>query len=187
MRGFKFNRNRYFLTGIILLFSLASQADDYYWIGGTGEWSDINHWANTSGGTILHNTPPSADDDVYFDENSFTGNNQIVTVNTENAVCKTLDWSAVTHIPTFVNSTSVNFKIFGSFILSPNMLYDYAGTLTFESTTPGNVLVTGEHELLNNIIFDGIGVEWELQDSLNVSGNIFLNYGTLHTNSQTIK
>ena len=111
MRGFQSKRNRYFLTGIVLLFSLASHADDYFWIGGNGNWSDINHWANASGGSILHNTPPSADDDVFFDANSFLVTDQIVTVNTENAVCKTLDWSTVTNYPTFINSTSVNFKI----------------------------------------------------------------------------
>ena len=81
MRGFSTKRNRYFLTGILLLLSMASHADDYFWIGGSGNWSDINHWANTSGGSILHNTPPSADDDVYFDANSFNITDQTITVN----------------------------------------------------------------------------------------------------------
>ena len=165
---------------------IQSFADDYFWMGGSGDWSDINHWANTSGGTILHNPPPSAADDVYFDENSFISNSQTVSVNTENAVCKTLDWSAVTNNPTFVQTTSVNFKIFGSFILSPNMQYEYAGTLTFESTTPGNVLVTAGHSLLNNITFDGIDGEWTLQDDLTIMGNLYLNYGNLYTNNKII-
>ncbi|MCD4732504.1 MAG: gliding motility-associated C-terminal domain-containing protein [Bacteroidales bacterium] len=186
MRGFITKRNQYFLTGIVLLFALVSHADDYFWIGGSGNWSDINHWANASGGSILHNTPPSADDDVYFDVNSFLAPSGTVTVNTENAVCKTLDWSAVTNNPTFVNSTSVNLKIFGSLILSANMQYGYNGTLTFESVDAGNSIVTSGHSILNNVIFDGIGGEWVLQDELNVAATIFLNYGTLNSNDQII-
>ncbi|MBE9491370.1 MAG: gliding motility-associated C-terminal domain-containing protein [Bacteroidetes bacterium] len=186
MRGFTIKRNRCYLTGVLLILSLTTLADDYFWIGGSGNWSDINHWANASGGSILHNTPPSADDDVYFDANSFIAPDQTVTVNTENAVCKTLDWSAVSNYPTFINSTSVNLKIFGSLILSPDMQFEYSGTLTMESINPGNSIVTSGHSILNSFIFDGIDGEWELQDDLYVTGNIFLNYGTLHTNDQMI-
>jgi gliding motility-associated-like protein len=164
-----------------------SYGDNYYWIGGSGNWSDINHWANASGGTILHNTPPSADDDVYFDANSFLLIGQIITVNTENAVCRNLDWSGVTNNPIFINTTSVNIRIFGSLILSTNMQYEYGGTLTFESTTTGNIIKTEGHKILNNIIFGGINGEWTLADSLSLEGTIFHNYGNLLTNSQNVR
>ena len=38
-----------------------------------GNWSDISHWATTSGGVITHPQVPTANDDVYFDTNSFDG------------------------------------------------------------------------------------------------------------------
>lgn len=163
-----------------------SRADNYYWIGGSGNWSDINHWANSSGGTILHNTPPSADDDVFFDVISFPASGQIVSVNTENAVCRNLDWSAVSNNPLFINTTSVNIRIFGSFVLSQNMQYNYDGTLSFESTTNGNIIKTEGHTILNNIIFGGINGEWTLADSLSVNGTIFHNYGNFITNSKKV-
>jgi gliding motility-associated-like protein len=39
-----------FLTVVILLCSLFSLAQVKYWVGGTGEWNDTQHWAYTSGG-----------------------------------------------------------------------------------------------------------------------------------------
>jgi gliding motility-associated-like protein len=166
---------------------IKSTADNYFWVGGSGEWSDINHWATSSGGSVLHNTPPSAYDDVFFDENSFTSIGQTAQVNTENAVCRTLNWSAVSNLPVFENTTSVTLKIFGSLILSPNMVWNYNGTLTFESTQTGNILSTQGKTILNNIIFDGINGEWILSDDLSIAGSLFLNQGKLHTNSKILQ
>jgi hypothetical protein len=174
---------------LLMLFISVSQltADNYFWVGGNGEWSDINHWAITSGGSILHNTPPSAYDDVFFDENSFTSIGQTVQVNTENAVCRTLNWSDVSNSPVFENTTSVTLKIFGSLILSPNLVWNYNGTLTFESTQTGNILLTQGKTILNNIIFDGINGEWMLSDDLSISGSLFLNQGKIHTNNKILQ
>lgn len=42
-----------------------------YWVGNTGYWTDTAHWSLTSGGT--GGAPvPTANNDVYFDSNSFT-------------------------------------------------------------------------------------------------------------------
>ena len=39
---------------ILFLFSFASSvfASDLYWVGGTGSWSDTNHWSTISGGVV---------------------------------------------------------------------------------------------------------------------------------------
>ena len=57
----------------------SSKAADYYWIGNSGDWADLSHWATTSGGSILHTIPPGADDKVIFDANSFDGPDHVVT------------------------------------------------------------------------------------------------------------
>ncbi|MGB0422784.1 MAG: hypothetical protein ACPGED_00610, partial [Flavobacteriales bacterium] len=55
---------------VIMISSIAVSAQ-YYWVNGTGEWSDYaNHWATTSGGGSYHASAPSEFDDVYFDANS---------------------------------------------------------------------------------------------------------------------
>jgi hypothetical protein len=45
-------------------------AADYYWVGNSGDWSDISHWATTSGGSVKHLQIPTPTDNVIFDTNS---------------------------------------------------------------------------------------------------------------------
>ncbi len=46
---------------------------DYYWVGGAGNWSDPAHWALSSGG-VADACTPSANDNVFFDDASFSSN-----------------------------------------------------------------------------------------------------------------
>ena len=176
-----------FIVNITTLwFATPIYSSDYYWIGGSGNWSDINHWAQSSGGTVLHNTPPTAADDVFFDAASFTDTGQIVSVNAENAVCRSLDWSGAAYNPTFANANSENLRIFGSITLIEDMSFEYNGTITFESPETGNTIYQAGHSFLNNIYFEGIGGGWTLSDTLRVGSNIYFNYGSFNTNNNTV-
>jgi len=53
-----------------------------YWVGNGGNWSDTAHWSLSSGGAGGAGAP-SSEDEVYFDENSFTAPNQTVTADTD--------------------------------------------------------------------------------------------------------
>ncbi len=69
------------LLVIAILTSISSNALNYFWVGGSGTWSDFNnHWATTSGGNIFHNQVPQSTDNVYFDVNSFSSSGQTVTI-----------------------------------------------------------------------------------------------------------
>jgi hypothetical protein len=58
---------KFTLLSFILLINIVSKATDYYWVGGTGNWSDYsNHWATSSGGAIFHTQVPTAVDNVFF-------------------------------------------------------------------------------------------------------------------------
>ena len=94
----------HFLTFLLFITTNLSAAD-YYWVGGSGNWADISHWATTSGGVITYSQVPTADDNVYFDANSFTGPGQVVTINNEN--------------------------IFGSLAFIPDMVVDLSGQVRF--------------------------------------------------------
>ena len=64
--------NKFTLLTIILCAFSAFGQSDYYWVGGTGNWSNYSsHWATSSGGNIFHTTTPSSNDNVIFDSNSF--------------------------------------------------------------------------------------------------------------------
>ncbi len=55
---------------------------------GYKNWSDLNNWATTSGGTTKHSQVPTLAINVYFDANSFGASGQSMTINVSNAVCK---------------------------------------------------------------------------------------------------
>jgi len=52
----------------LFFFTARLMAADYYWVKGTGIWSDLSHWATTSGGGIFHFQVPTANDNVFFDQ-----------------------------------------------------------------------------------------------------------------------
>lgn len=63
-----------FLRPLLLIFfafvSFNALATKLYWVGGTGNFNDANHWSFESGGRGGAKSP-SAADDVFFDEHSF--------------------------------------------------------------------------------------------------------------------
>lgn len=69
------------LSLFLILFTFNVDAADYFWIGGSGDVNDLNHWATTSGGSTLHTILPSENDDLFFDTNSFSANDQQVNFN----------------------------------------------------------------------------------------------------------
>ncbi len=159
-------------------------AEDYYWVGGPGVWSDINHWATTSGGTVLHSQVPTANDDVYFDENSFTDDGQIVHINLKNAVCRDLNWINVTRNPVLEGEDTTNIRIFGSLYLSANMMLDYEGQVKFEAQSGQHSVLLAGHTIINNVWFEGIGGSWKLEDDFMCNAVVYFTNGTLNTNNK---
>ena len=72
--------------------SVASR--DFYWVGGTGDWSDGNEWSFTSGGNPV-GCPPSSGDNVFFDSNSFTSSGQTVKIDIDNAAVNNMNWTVI--------------------------------------------------------------------------------------------
>lgn len=50
-----------------------------YWIGNTGQWDDIAHWSETSGG-VGGASKPTVNDAVYIDANSFSSDGQTISM-----------------------------------------------------------------------------------------------------------
>src|SRR6185295_15915576 len=105
---------------ILFLFPQFLFASNYYWVGGTGAWSDYAaHWATTSGGTVFHVTIPSPFDDVFFDANSFATTGDTVYMDTTITNCHTMDWSTAANAPVLYGY-NVHLNLYGSLILSGN-------------------------------------------------------------------
>ncbi|MCL2290125.1 MAG: hypothetical protein FWC34_05385 [Bacteroidetes bacterium] len=97
---------------------------DFYWVGGTGNWSDWNRWSIGESGvspTLTNpcNYIPSQNDNVIFDVNSFTANNQDVILDLTTVDCFNMIWTPEAgarnpRIFTPNNSTTRNIDIYGS-------------------------------------------------------------------------
>jgi len=87
--------------GLVLAFLAAgpaANAADYYWVGGSGQWDDLTHWATTSGGSTPHTQVPQSTDDVHFDARSFTASNQTVSIGAT-VTCHDMDWTGAVYTP----------------------------------------------------------------------------------------
>lgn len=170
-----------YLMMIFLAFHLSTSADDYYWVGGSGHWSDINHWATTSGGSVLHNQAPTAANNVIFDQNSFSSNDNLVIINLKNAVCKDMTWQEVTNSPRLIGTDTTSLRIYGSLQLAEEMTFEYQQTIYFESVAGGQTIFTAGHTLQCNMVFQGAGGGWTFLDEFRSTLDVTLTHGTLST------
>jgi hypothetical protein len=172
---------------LFLFGSEITNASNYYWVGGSGNWSDFaTHWATTSGGTTFYVQVPQSVDNVYFDANSFSSGGQTVTINQTIVNCNDMIWTGVTNAPTFTSSAANTLAIFGSLTLDPAMTLTLNGPVSFEATSLGKTITSAGHSFNANVSFNGIGGGWTLQDAFTTAVNLNLNNGTLTTNNQTV-
>ena len=188
---------RRILFGLLLLLSaITTKAANYYWVGGSGNWSDIAHWSTTSGGTSYHSVVPSQNDNVFFDANSgFTATNKTVIVDVA-ATCLNMKWDGAQNKPLLTSipyNSAISLNVYGSFTLQPEMNYSVYYTY-FKSSLPAQTITTNGAKLEFSetgsrgiyIYFDGTG-EWVLQDDL-IAPNTYLsiNQGTFNTNGKQV-
>lgn len=175
-----------FKVCMFLINTSAVYSANYYWVGNSGNWDDLSHWATTSGGTVMHGQIPTALDDVFFDVNSFDDIGKTVNINASPALCRNMNWSGVINNPKVDGTTSNSLKVYGSFTLSSGMVFAFKGVISFEATVTGKTIKTCGAKLLNDIYFNGVGGGWSLSDSLKTMANIYFNYGSLNTNNYSV-
>jgi hypothetical protein len=179
-------KSTFYIVTVFILSSLSTFAANYFWVGGSGSWSDYSaHWATTSGGSVFHTQVPQSTDNVFFDANSFATAGQTVIVDQPIVQCANMNWSGVTNLPTFAGDYANTLKIYGSLTLASNMDFTFEGPISFEATTAGKTITTYNKFINSSLSFNGIGGAWTLIDDLKTTW-IYLNNGTLNTNSKTI-
>jgi gliding motility-associated-like protein len=162
------------------------RAADYYWVGGAGNWAELDHWATTSGGVVKHPQIPTANDNVLFDASSFNAPNQVVTVNVATAFCKNMTWTGVTNTPILRGPVTAIIVSYGSMTLVTGMRFEFLGDVTFQSSTTGNTLISAGQKFAKNLTFDNVTGELIFQDAINIDSSLVLKNGTLKTNGQAV-
>lgn len=183
-------------------------ADDFYWVGGTGKWSDFkNHWMKESAGTITHGRVPTFQDNVFFDDSSFNENDQAVQIDILIAEVNDLDFSKISNSVTIeIITGGRDLTVYGSMRLnekvtsnlsnliiaakSKDVVLNSAGVfvanyLTFINSK--DITLTTENQSICDIFeISGIGAV-SLKDSLLVSREIHIGNGIFTTNSNYIQ
>ncbi|RLD24704.1 MAG: hypothetical protein DRI71_01785, partial [Bacteroidetes bacterium] len=154
----------------------------YYWIDGSGNWSDAIHWATTDGGSTLRTEPPGPADNVNFTTNSFPNGGKITIDMVAN--CHDMIWTDGSTNPIIQTIKDYPLTVRGNFQLATGVSRDIYD-LRFESTT-SNVVTFADNKLYTNgdITFDGSG-SWSLQDSISCR-TLWVNSGNLITNNHTL-
>ncbi|MCK5168457.1 MAG: SprB repeat-containing protein, partial [Bacteroidales bacterium] len=181
----------YFLTIFIVISSINNGlAQSRYWVNGTGTWDDSNHWAETTGGKQGASIP-TENDNVIFDNNSFTENNQTVIIK-EKAICNDFRWEVDKYKPELKSSsflfksiTKAELEVHGSLIIGENIENEFFGDLILKSSKKQKI--SSDSELNSNIIIQAKNGECFLEKSLKTRGNVELIEGTLITNDQKVE
>lgn len=158
------NRFRYLLTLGFIASVLLVSAEDYYWVGGQGIWSDLNSWRTSTG--QIPNEVPDAQDNVIFDQNSFLAPFDTVFILTGNPTCNNLTVQNIQDtIVFFGGSSTTTFSIYGSWTGHLKLRNEYVGKIKFQSQQMGNTITCAKSRFPGDLWFEGIG-EWILQDTL---------------------
>jgi hypothetical protein len=181
--------SKYFTGALVVLLSFITiqlHASNFYWVGGSGHWTDYNqHWATQSGGQIYWSHVPTPTDTVIFDSLSFTGFNDTVTAD-NNVYCHTMKWLVSDSMPYFMESgTQPILRIYGSMQLDTSVQWAYHGTIIFCAINPGNTITTNGN-ILDLVYFSGdTTASWILTDTFHVSHAIFTS-GNFYSGGNTI-
>jgi hypothetical protein len=160
-------------------------ANKKYWVGHTGIWFNTSNWSYISGGGAGASIP-CADDSVYFDANSFSAEDQIMTLDAATAACKDMDWTGATNTPSYT-SNGFSLDVYGSITLIPDMTIDGTtpGVFVMKSTSTGKTITTAGKSI-DTLTINGVGGEWTLLDSLTVSNTLSLVAGNLITSNGNV-
>jgi len=168
-----------FLFSFIIIFQGVAQNTGRYWVNGSGNWNDPQHWSVASGGNAGASIPLQ-ENDVIFDEHSSLVPGQ---------------WVMITRPVQCTNFTStssaLSLKGKGSLTVSGNVsvvpgtsFTKFKGDLVFASSNKAELSIPVE--LNSDLIFKQPAGEWVLKSDLNTKQNIYLEQGSLTTNGQQV-
>lgn len=171
-----------FLFLFLCILGINLHAADYYWVGGGGNWSDLNHWRLGSTAGPVPSIVPSSTDNVFFTSGAGFGTTtatQTITLNSS-GFCNNMTWNNVPNNPIFnTANTSFTVEVWGSMTLSPTTTYNCL--FKCKGATPATITTNGTVEGAFGLDIDKAGSNLTVTDSLIVSSN-----STVATNTITL-
>ncbi len=176
------------LLALLVLISFNAQAANYYWVKGSGAWSELSHWSSTANGNGGSYTKlPTSTDSVYFTANSFTAASQVVNVNTA-TYCASLNFTGCTNIYNTAATAPV-FKltnvlaVYGNLTIPAGLIFRMEGTGVVNLLgTSTKILNTNGVALRNGRIHINDTGIWNMTSALNLDSTILtISKGTLNS------
>ncbi|HNX87534.1 MAG TPA: PKD domain-containing protein [Paludibacteraceae bacterium] len=154
-----------------------------YWVGGSGNWNDPDQWSAVSGGTA-HSCIPTKSTNVVFDNLSFSGSNESITVD-EKAYCQNLMWINTAYHDTVKGNGAL--FVTGNIVLNSYSHFKLAGGYRLQNPNTGYRTITSNGADINGDIEINSSYEWRLSDTLNLKGKINLVRGTLNLDNNDMR
>ncbi len=155
----------------------------YYWIGGSGDFNDINHWSLSSGGPSAGSTPTETSK-VIVDENSLSPED-VISI-TGDATIGSLTW---------LYKSSSHISLNGYNLTVKGGLTFVSGGVSFASA--GKIIMTGELSTETKLLFNSnnlsnVDIDFNGESNFIVIGNpdfgsISLFSGNLNLSGNTLR
>jgi len=159
-----------------------------FWVGGTGNWQDSNHWSLASGGATGQ-CPPTPLDNVRFNAASSLGAGSMVSTTLRWNFCKNMDWTGVTGgaklYQTPPPGTPNQMQVFGDLTFSAGMVNDYAGPFWMRAKGAATITSAGNKFLAQIYLYEPMG-DWTLNDPMVVDYDFVHHYGKFRTNDFSV-
>lgn len=185
MKCINFYPHRILILALFLYSNLVFGAS-YYWVGNSGNWSDLSHWATSSGGSAFHLSVPGTGDDVYFDARSFTVPNAEVVLNNEFSYVRDLNINLTNSARFRAGDASYNLIIGRNVSFSGNFTWSFNGTVQLISAGTANQIGFGGKTIGKALFVDGPG-SWEFVAPFRVDGGFILNEGRISFKTDSVR
>ena len=175
-------RLRSLLSLLLFVVSFSGFSADFYWVGGSGNWTDAAHWSNASGGSGGIGIP-SDQDNAIIDANSF---DQFGEINfNANVEVKDLDGSGIDEIVLLKGNTQNFIEVSGDFRLNNNVNFLFEGDIILKGA--GNNQIDLNGVLVQGDVFIESG-QWELENNLSLANDakVLFTKGGLNTNGHRL-
>lgn len=163
---------------------------DLFWVGGSGDWTDMNHWSKQSAGigVVPAGTIPSSNDHVIIDSHSGLSSGTILTMpagSHEVLSIEVTTLAAFTWLFDGSSAASTTLTVYADLDLKANMNLVFSGTnishnvIHFDGSGQHNIR-TGGNDLYHVEFLDVNGVYTQFSD-LTATGQIRMYGGTWNT------
>lgn len=180
-------KTRILITLLIVFYLNHSYGVNIYWVGNSGKWSDLSHWALTSGGNVRPSAIPGAGDKVIFDANSFSEPNHVVLMDLQNTFCYSLDMSKVDKKTKIQGLNTGVLNIFGNFLLTDNIIFNAPNEVNFSSLENNAQIQMGGNSFAGLVRFRENSGSFQLNGDIKIDSILIFESGFFSSKGFKIK